>query len=170
MKQINIDQLAGVLSNLPTDTDAILTTETVPQMRKSGNPYAGEITKRTVAHVSLNYKYEKEVNRKLALEGKEIDFEAKNRKWGSHLGNTPLITKDGKLYLDVQFKSVVSSEYLHNGQPIDKELLESYLPAAKNTGDKQGLQEENAIIVRSYKIGSVRSIEIKGHAEPYEII
>lgn len=162
MRTIDINGLTNLLNGLNGETKAKITTVTVPGMRKTGNPYTGAITKRTISQVLLNFDYPKEVNRERAKEGKEFDFEAKNRQWGAHLGNSPLITNNGQLYLNCRFKSVESSEFLNNDQPIDKAMIQEWLQESKSSSSAQGLNPENEVIVRTYKLASLREIEVNG--------
>ena len=162
MKQINVNQLTNLLNDIEKNTKAKIITVTEPGMRKTGNPYAGEVTKKTTSNVILNFDYEKDVNRTRALEGKEFDFEAKSRKWGEHLGNSPLITDNGKLYLNCRFKSVESTEYFHNDQPISKSVIQEWLQEKKSGAAYQGLDEEHEVVVRTYKLVSLKEIEVNG--------
>ena len=168
MKTININQLTNLLMGLPKDTLAKVTTVTNPKLKKTGNPYPeGSITKRTVSTVMLNYSYGDEVNRERAFEGKEFDFQPKARAWGERIANTPLVTNNGKLYLDCRFMEAGKSEYLNEGQPIDKTAIESWLPETKSGAAKQGLNEANEVVVRSYSVTSIVEMELNN--ETYSI-
>lgn len=167
MKTININQLTTMLNGINAETPAKIKTSTIPGMRKTNNPYFGEVTKEGSADVVLCFNYEKEVNRKRALEGKEYDFKAGEAKWGAHLSNTPLITNNGQLYLQCEFKAAGKSNFLHKDQPIDKTLLTEWLQESKPSAAKQGLADEHEIVVRTYKLASIKEIELNG--EIYQV-
>ena len=52
-------------------------------MNKTNNPYFGKVRKQTKTSALINFDYESSVNRSLQKEGKDADFEAKGRTWGS---------------------------------------------------------------------------------------
>jgi hypothetical protein len=161
MKNININELANLLMGLPKNTPCELTTLTEVKMKKTNNPLFDRVTKQAVANVLVNFCYEDEVNRELAKEGKEFNFESAERKWGANLGDTGLVTHNGGLYLPARFLNVKESKYFVDGDTeIPKVEVEPFLPAKKEGSGRQGTVEE--VVVRSYKIASVKQLVIKG--------
>ena len=160
MKKITVNQLVNLLSAISVETPARIVTETEVKMKKTNNPYFGQVTKRTTSNVLLCFNYENEVNRERAKEGKEFDFEAKARTWGDKLGNSPIITNNGQLYLSVRFLKSDGSEFKHNNQPIAKTMLTEWLQESKSSASNQGLTDTNEVIVRTYKVVNVKEITI----------
>lgn len=147
-------------------TPATIVAETEPKMNKTGNPYFGQVTKLTTANVFINFNYENSVNRARAKEGVEEKFEAHARKWGERIPGTPLIMNKGTFYLEVRFLSEdkTKSAYLHNGEIIEKSLLEQWMPSKNNASiaATQGLDEDSIIIMRDYKLDTIKEIRFAG--------
>jgi len=162
MKQISVNDLVNKLMTIEPNTEATIKTLTDPKLKKTNNPYEG-VLKESVSQVTLNYRYSDEVNRQRAREGAEFDFTPKPRKWGTRLGETALITHNSQIYVSACFRSVDSTKYLHEGNEIDKTLLEQWIPVRKSQADKQGLATE--VIVRDFKLNSLVSIQIEGEEE-----
>ncbi len=147
-------------------TPATIVAETEPKMNKTGNPYFGQVTKLTTANVFINFNYENSVNRARAKEGNEEKFEAHARKWGERVPGTPLVMHKGSFYLEVRFLSEdkTKSAYFHNGQIIGKSILEAWMPSKNNVAvaETQGLSEDAVIIMRDYKLDTIREIRFGG--------
>jgi len=168
MKKISINDLVNLLSSIKEETPATIVTETVPTMKKTGNPYFDKVKKQGKAEVVLCFSYEKEVNRARALEGKEFDFKQKDLKWGAHIDNSALMTNKGQLYLQCSFKKNLSTNYFLEDKPIDKSLLETWLPVSNSSANSQGLLNDNEVVIRTFKLTSIKEIEVNG--ENYIII
>lgn len=128
-----------------------------------GNPLQGRVTKRTVGSNVMVFQnkttnaYENMVNRRLAQEGKEITFEVGPRQWGTRLQGTPFVVHKDELYLEVIFLRPGKSEYLLDGQPVDKSQIDG-LPEKPEEGEQGGL--ENKVIIRTYKVASIEAFTI----------
>ncbi len=141
--QVTVDELVNILSTQEKGTFFWMITETVPKMTVTGNPYTYEVVnisskgRRTVS---------KKVNIKKVTEGcylmgnnysdrveKENDLEEyipKPCKVGNHISKCVLYNeKTHKYYLqyEVYKGDKPKSEYYHNGDVVEKSLLESYL-------------------------------------------
>lgn len=149
---------------------ATIVAETVPAMRKTGNPYVGA-TKISRVNGLLNWIYENAVNRQRCRENTPVDangevehFEAAPRKWGQRIRRddgtvTPLVEHKGKHYVELKVERSLGYEYRHNGQPVDAEAIEEFLPDRKE-GARQ--EVENPVILRDYSIENIRQITIDG--------
>ena len=84
MKLITRTQLIALLMEVKSATFATLTLNTEPTMRKTGNPYVGQVRKIAIHNVTLNASYEKSVARQQGREGLAQDFKAQERAWGTH--------------------------------------------------------------------------------------
>ena len=160
MKKITVDELVNLLLVVKENTLAEIKTLTDPKLRKTNNPYAGEIMKESVGLVVLNYNYEKEVNRQRAREGEEFDFQTKARTWGTRMGESSLITHNGFIYVDVNYKESKETKFLHNGEEIEKVLIEEWLPKKKSNSGRQKVDKE--VVSRTIKVGSIVEIKIDG--------
>jgi len=168
--RVNKAQLVKALMSIVGPTPATFTAVTEVAMNKTldgdrskPNPYHGRVTKEQISNVFINFNYQNSVNKALAKEGKEADFEAHPRKWGERVPGTPLILHKGEYYLEARFlANEPKVRYMLDGQDIDKSEIEAYLPK-KNTEslkESQGLEEP--IIIRDFKISGMREIKFDG--------
>lgn len=138
---------------------ATIETETEVAMRKTNNPYAGFVTKRTRINVTLNFNYTNSVNNQRGKEGNQEDFVPHARKWGNRIDGTTLILHKGIVYVEAKPNGKPQSvEYLFKGQPIDKSELLPWLPVANSNKEHQGVEKE--IIVRDYKLDSILAVDM----------
>jgi len=110
--------------------------------------------------IVIGFDYEKSINRRLEKEGKEGNFvsgfkptvdeetgEVKQREVWFDMISKGLVTDKkthSKYYLRYQYlkDSITQSEYLYNGNPILKQLFESYLTKkSENSYSNQGLDD-----------------------------
>lgn len=137
---------------------------TEPEMRKTGNPYAGQIRK--LSKVSgFVAGYENMVNNQLAREGSQLSFTAKPRKWGTRV-SLALVehVKDGETrhYVSLvpkhskPFWLVVTALGL---APIAKAAFEAFIPPHREPTN-QGT--DKAIEPRDYNLANVSSFTAGG--------
>jgi hypothetical protein len=158
--KVTREQLVKALMAITGPTPATFLAETDVNMNKTANPYHGQIKKVQKSNVFINFKYENSVNKALAKEGKEADFEAQPRKWGVRVAGTPLILFKDKYYLEARFlNNEPKVEYFHEGKIIEKALFEQFIPEKKSSGN-QGL--ENEVIIRDFKIEGIKEIQFGG--------
>ena len=167
---INVDYMGLVkaLMQVKGATPATFISVTQVKMNKKNaakepNPFHDLIYKRQKANVFINFDYSKSVNRARDKEGNEEEFVAKPRKWGEHLEGTPIITHNGKYYLETRFLGYEPQvEYLKENASIDKSVFESFLPPERPATSKehQGLEEE--IIIRDIDIKNIHQITFGG--------
>lgn len=167
--------LKEMLENLPRRAAfATFTAETTPRMRKTvdgrGTPYNefhdedGNclVTKRSRVNVTINFNYGNSVNYQREREkGEDHEpFEPEPRKWGERVEGTPLVEHKGNFYLEAKVEHVLSTEYIGpNGNTIDREDLEDYL---YSSGESSRQDIEDPVILRDYKLGSIRQISVNG--------
>lgn len=166
MKEITKQQLIELLRNLKTATPATVITQTVPKMRKTNNPYFDKVTKFMKANVFINFNYENSVNKVLDKEGKEPDFKASSRVWGTRIKGTPLVEHKGNYYLECRFLKYCKSTYIFDNHTIPESILNDYVYEGNNH-EKQGVEYEHEIILRDFKIESI--LQIKFNKEVYII-
>ena len=135
---------------------------TVPDMRKTGNPYVGRVRKVSRCNGMINWIYQNAVNNQRLRENKEPDFEPKPRRWGVRLNGTPLVVhtknkpKEIIKYLEFRALTHLQTQYFLDNAPIEKELIAEWLPPAKDN-PRQDLDKE--VILRDYMLCNVRQIE-----------
>jgi hypothetical protein len=164
------DQLVKKLMAIVGPTPATFIARTPVKMNKTmagdrskPNPYLDKVVKEQKSNVFINFNYQNSVNRALAKEGKEADFEAKPRKWGVKVPGTPLVTHEGRYYLEARFlNNEPSVKYLMEGQEIEKDLLKPYITEknVESIKENQGLEE--IVIMRDFKIDNIMQITFGG--------
>ena len=139
---------------------ATIVTETEPVLKKTGNPYFGNIIKRSKANVTFNFKYENSVNNARVKEGNTEYFTPKPRKWGEKIPNTCFVLHNNTLYAEVKFNNSPSEVIykLKTGEIIDIELLKPFITERNSNAEHQGLSEEKEIILRDIKISNIKEI------------
>jgi len=149
-------------------------TKTVPQMRKTANPFFGDIHKVSDTNCQIGWWYENAVNNRRQKEGNESVFSQKERKWGKHMIN-PIngqISKvmidhtkangEYKQYVQLRTLSVKSTEYKHNStnQPLtasEYNVLQDHL-SKRQKSKTQDVEKD--IIVSDYSIDNILQITI----------
>ena len=139
--------------------------DTITDVKLTGgkkNEFQGRVTKRTTGSVVMVFQnkttnaYENMVKRRLEQEGKAPEsFELSPRQWGVRIENTPFVTHNDQLYLEVIFLKAGKSEILVDGQQFD-----GVVPgmAESSEGEQGGL--ENKVIIRTFKTSSIKAITI----------
>lgn len=147
-----------------------LDTETTPVLLGGAkNPMKGRVRKiMTGASVMVfqnknSNGYENMVNRRLAKEGKPVEFTVGPRQWGTRIEGTPFVMheKDGQVkhYLEVIFLKPGPVHYELDGQPIDADKIIG-LPAKREEGEQDGL--ENKVIIRTFGFDTIRGLRVDG--------
>lgn len=158
---VTVDELQQILINTKGSKFVGFVALTVPDMKKTNNPYFNTLQKETsIYNAIINWTYETSVNKQRIREGKEPDFEALPRVWGSRIKGTPLVEYNGKYYLEVRMGNVKAQRFLNNGIEISKEEIEPFLRIKKNEGQRQEL--DKPIILRDYELRSIKEIKMGG--------
>jgi hypothetical protein len=130
------------------------------------NEMQGRVTKRTTGIKAFAFGnggtngYENMVNRRLAAEGKDANFQVGALAWGQRLPDSPIIEHNGGFYLQlvIDERAHPSVEYLLDGKPVAKDSIVG-LPVSK-PATNQGL--ENDVKVRTFKAESIVRIRAWG--------
>jgi hypothetical protein len=155
-----LEEFKSALLERKGTTFVTIVAETDPKLRKRGNPYAGRVTKRSRVNGAIGWIYGNGVNRQRIREGLDPDFEAFPRKWGERIKGTPFVEHKGNTYLELKVERVLGTEYLLDGEPIDRSLIEEWLPKRKPEGERQ--QVENPVILRDYNLANIKAIAFDG--------
>ena len=160
--QNNVQAIRDFFINFNGHSLIGLTILTDSRAKKTGNPY-GTILKKTRLLANIGFHYSNSLNSQAIREGKEIDFDIKPRVWGKRLDNCPLVEHKGNYYLEVKVEKTFEVNYfLENGAPIEKELVEPFLP--KKYESKTQDQLDKKVILRDIKLASILSMRIGGES------
>lgn len=172
--QLTVEMLASMLAQHRGATPVTLVARTVPPMRKTGNPLAGDVVKVSRVNAIIGFLYENSVNnQRLREQGEDAPlFESHPRKWGRRVLPSPLVEHTDKKgnfirYLEVKVQKSLGYEYrsISTGTPIPDAEVECYLPK-KVEGARQ--EVENPVILRDYDLRNILEIRMLG--ADYEII
>ena len=104
--------------------------------------------------------YEAMVKRRLEKEGKSSTlFDLSPRVWGTRIPNTPFVEHKGNYYLEVIFLKSGGVTYTLQGVPVEADTIQG-LKLNNEEADQGGLNDK--VIIRSFKIESIRSLTIAG--------
>lgn len=139
--------------------------KTEPKMKKSNNPYFGNVRKLSTVNGMLNWHYGNSVNNRRSIEGHTEHFTPAPRQWGERLVRddqtlTPFVLHNGKWYLELKVQNVINTAYEDlSGLPIEAQLIQPYFPE-RRPNKRQELEQE--IILRDYAFDNVVGIEFDG--------
>lgn len=163
---MKLAQIHALLNSINGNTFAAM--DTITDVKLKGgkkNPFQGRVVKRTTGNrvqLFTSYKgYQNMVNRRLAAEGKVADFESKPLPWGQRVDDSPIIEHNGKFYLQVIFQKGGESEYLVDNKVVFKDTIEGLDEKPIQSG-RQGLDDENTVVVRTFALDSIREIRMMG--------
>jgi|ERR1035437_8457504 hypothetical protein len=154
---------------------AQLYTETVPDLPKK-SPYYGLVTKKQSHNVQLNFSYSNAVNNMRLKEDKEADFVAAAPKWGTRIPGTPIIMHCKKnstvteAYLMTRVLKSAPSEYYLDGKFVDDvptlDAIRGNMNKVYDNKAHQGVEKE--VIIRTFKLSSIKAITIDGETKVVE--
>jgi hypothetical protein len=163
---ISKDKLIEYLKEINKPTPVTFVAVTIPQMKKTNNPYLG-IKKTSTINGMAGADYESQVRTQMLRQGLDpMEFKAGPTSAGMKRVSAVLAYHEekNKYYLIVSDIRSGSAVYELNGQIIDKELLKPFLyepkPATKQL--QAGVAPENAISHHRYSIDNIKSINING--------
>lgn len=113
-------QMRGTFSNFHIETE--------PKMSKTDNPYFGQIVKITKGNILLGCSHQDRMRKETG----DDSFVSGENKVGNHIGEGMCVLYNentGRHYLQYEWFEQVrpKSEYRFNGNPIEKQLFQSYM-------------------------------------------
>jgi len=160
------DAVVEILKNAMS-TKVGLTMVTEPDMRKTGNPFYGNIVKVSEVTGHIGGSYENSLNNQLERESKDRTFEAKPAIWFKYLeGNRVVGTNKfkpmEKLYFAVKVESCTSSIYVDKatGIIVDKDLVAPFLTAKTAPATQECVDKK--VVWRTVGVGSIQSMRVAG--------
>jgi len=157
---VTLAHLMGVLSIARGARPATITTVTDARLLKTGNPF-GQVFKRSIVNVMVNFNYANAVNNQRGREGEAKDFTPDARKWGTRLPGLPFVSHKGKSYLECRVMRSLSHAYITaDGRALTDADVAPFLPTRNSNAEKQGVEKE--IIIRDYAVDNMEAIAIDG--------
>ena len=172
--RINRAKLIGIMYKLPRSEIITLHTNTDPGLRKTSkidksirNPFVG-VRKCSKVNGFVEVSYESCVNRQLEREGKEADFKAEKRQWGSVVNDTTktvvhhVAKESGEYaqYINFNPRHHLETHYVdENNKMLDKSDIEQFI-SDKKPSSRQGTDKE--VVWRTYKAESIVAVATKG--------
>jgi len=160
MKILTHAQLVTQLNTYAGVTFVSCSLETDAKLKKGGRAgvpvceYPG-----TLKQVSLNgavgFSYENSVNLQRDREGVEEEFIAHKRAWGTLMEGAKFVEHKGNYYLQLKVENSTDPVYLHEGQIVTKENINTWLPK-KSASSRQGLEKH--VIIRDVKLDNIKTI------------
>lgn len=157
----NIEQFVNELKKGTMGIKLISVTDV--RMNKTNNPYYGRVKKVSLlTNVGLGLNYENVVNNRLVREGKENNFVAqapKGKKWLNY-PLTLVSEKDENVkYLrTTMYKNTTKeTKYIIDNKIANENeiaIMKQFIPKSSKPKN-QGLDEENAVIVRDFKFENI---------------
>lgn len=167
LKNMKLAEIKHLIERIQGNTFVSLDCITEPKLSGGkSNPHQGRVAKRTVGlRVQLfnnqtKNAYEAMVNRRRKAEGNDEPFVVAPLKWGTRIPNSPFIEHNGGLYIQTVCHNSGKSTYLLDGVETPKEMIQG-LPAEQGSG-RQELSDENKVIVRTFKLDSIRAARLFG--------
>ena len=165
LELLNVFKEIGV--NFKPKSDLInVVLSTTPKLKKTGNPYFGGVTKHSTSNYKLLQNYQKRVETNGENEGipkEENTFESEKSSGKHHISPCVLQsdTDENVFYLNLEYFEEVrpKSEFFFNGEPIERELLEDFLPK-KSENNKQ--PQDRKVWVIQPKFESIVSVSMNG--------
>jgi hypothetical protein len=173
--QITTEQLKELLLSHRGASAVSIVARTVPSMFKTGNPLWGNVCKITRRNGMLGANYTRSVNRQRGREGRPTDrqgrlllFSARPRRWGNHVGESPLIEHKGKLYLDIKVERTLELQYrtLNPDAVIARHQVEKFTAPRSTESSRQ--QVHRQIVLRDYTLENI--LELRMGGEIYQVV
>jgi hypothetical protein len=130
---------------------------------KTLNPYLDQIKNLSRKYkIVTGFDYENSVNGRREKEGKETDFVQKGN-WFDVVSKGLVVNRKDltKFYFRYQYQkdSTLEQEYIFEGNPIEKQLFESYMKSKSNY-ENQGL--DNPLMFQVVSVDNIKEITMNG--------
>lgn len=159
-------EFVEIVKSIKGVTFASLKARTIPDMRKTNNPYFGRVRKHSTVNVLMgNWHYGNSLRNQANREGLNIEIEVLPRKWGNRLNKAGLVEHNGKFYLEVKIEGVSSTVYkFMNGKKLTDEQEKELKTFERRNPEGSSSQSDlnKKIILRDYKISNIVSARFNG--------
>lgn len=148
-----------------------IVTRTEPDMRKTGNPYAGMVWKTQTLNGNVGFDYENAVNAHARKEGLYDQRQAKPRKWGTLTADRLFVCgkNDGietHLQMSVRNAKDITYTMKDTGEVVDVAELKPFMPAKSTSITQIGI--ENEVIVRDITLSNI--LELRAFGNVYTVV
>lgn len=172
VSNITPTELVELLRNIETPQFVSMITMTEVKMNKckdfrggdkTPNPYYGQVKNLSRKYkIVTGFDYENSVNNRREKEGKDGDFVSKDN-WFEVISKGLVTDKKtlSKYYFRYQRQvdSTIEQEYIFEGNPIEKQLFESYM-TQKSNYENQGL--DNPLRFEVVSVENIKEITMNG--------
>jgi hypothetical protein len=157
--QVTTNQLLEVLKTIERGTFSNIVFVTVPKMNKTNNPYFNLVSKITKGNILVGGDYQKRVIKETG----NTDFVSQPSKVGEHTSRCVLHNeKLNRDYLEYEWFQEVKpkTEFLFDGNSIEKTLFESYL--VKSSPNPNGVQLQTVTVsnIKQFTVNKTRYIVV----------
>lgn len=156
-------ELITLLNEVKSSTFVNLVTETKVRMNKTNNPYYDKVVKNSKCNFLMGNNYEDRTDTNYIKEGLTPNFQVEEMTGRRHISKVVCVdTKtESKHYLCVErFDEIKPSvEYTYEGNPIDKQLFESYMVKVSESKKQEC---ERKVKWLTYGIDSIKEITFGG--------
>jgi len=170
MKIVTEKQLKEVLKGIKGARAITIVAHTDARCRKTGNPFAMPITKRSHVNGMINWIYANSVNNQrcredqpIGADGEVEHFEAQPRRWGVRLKGLPFVEHEvtKALYLELKVqRSVDTPQYFDaNGKALTAEQVAPFLPKRRKSNTQK---VDRDIILRDYGLDKIEAVTVNG--------
>ena len=176
MTQITVLELVNILNTIEKPTFTYIVSQTPVKMNKGKkndgtkeeNPYFDKIMKLKKGRFLIGSDYEKRVQNNDIKEGGDGTFTGKESSVGSHISKCVLYNQRlNRYYLSLErFPEVPpTSEYIFDGNPIEKELFNSWISEKESYNNQP---QERKVEWTTLTLTNIKQISI--NKEQYEIV
>lgn len=161
-QEITRQELITILSQVEKSTFINIVSKTKVRMNKTGNPYYDMIFKKSKSNYLIGNDYETRVNNNDKKEGGEGNFESVECSVGKHISKCVLYNeKLNTHYLMYERfdETPPQVEYEYNGNPIEKQLFESYMTKVSSTTRQP---QERVVKFQTFKMDSINECTLNG--------
>jgi hypothetical protein len=155
---ITRNQFAAIVGQITTPTPITLVTLTVPELRRTGNPYGpNEVLKKATVTGVIGADYEATVKvNQMYVAGVAPTFKAGKAPWGERV-NGSLVEHKNAFYVSVLGGKSSDVSYIDTkGQTVEFDKISPYMPArAENKKQADAGLTESQVVPRNYKIASI---------------
>lgn len=160
--KVTEQEMLTILMNVEKSTFINVVSSTNVRMNKTNNPYFDKVKKLTKSNYLIGNEYETRVQTNEGKEGLEKSFESVESSVGVHVSKCVLFNeKLNTYYLQYELfkESNPTTEFLFEGNQIEKELFESYL-VKKSTTSRQ--TQERKVFFQTFKVSSINEFTLDG--------
>lgn len=162
MVKISQRKLASLLLGIANCQFVSITALTVPDVRKTRNPYYGTTVKISRVNGCINWRYETAVNAQLKREGKPDAFQAFPRVWGKRIKDSPLVihvNEDEGTHLYLEMKVERRDVGYFDTETFERISTDAIAPFLKKKRNRrQGTTKE--IVLKDFRLDHIAEITV----------